>query len=202
MCTARDAGATTECMHITTVWDQPKHFLYAWPIDEYDRKDHALLQATLSLATFFHTPYQNSRRNREILYTRWSYIIFTTVLDKALAPRETRHQTAVNNKQQKIKPDAPRLPAAILFPRYRRRFTLRSTRNGHACGVCIRATTTTKKQARRDGMAVQALLKPKPGSTGYFHREMLTRTPEGRRVDLITLTDCHGILVGTTRCLY
>lgn len=44
-------------------------------------------------------------------------------------------------------------------------------------------------------MAVQALLTPKAGPTGYYHRELLIRTPEGRRVDLITVTDCHGILV-------
>lgn len=44
-------------------------------------------------------------------------------------------------------------------------------------------------------MAVQALLIPKAGPTGYYHRELLIRTPEGRRVDLITVTDCHGILV-------
>lgn len=51
-------------------------------------------------------------------------------------------------------------------------------------------------QARRDGMAVQALLTPQPGPTGYYHRELLILTPEGRRVDLLTVTDCHGILVG------
>lgn len=44
-------------------------------------------------------------------------------------------------------------------------------------------------------MAVQALLTPKPGPTGYYHRELLIRTPEGRRVDLVTVTDCHGIQV-------
>ena len=50
-------------------------------------------------------------------------------------------------------------------------------------------------QARRGDMAVQALLIPKAGPAGYYHRELLIRTPEGRRVDLITVTDCHGILV-------
>eukprot|EP00903_Cladosiphon_okamuranus_P005485 g5469.t1 len=49
-------------------------------------------------------------------------------------------------------------------------------------------------QARRDGMAIQALLTPKPGPAGYLHRELLIRTPGGRRVDLLTVTDCHGIL--------
>lgn len=50
-------------------------------------------------------------------------------------------------------------------------------------------------------MAVQALLTPQPGPTGYFHRELLIRTPEGRRVDLLTVTDCHGILVGSCLAL-
>lgn len=50
-------------------------------------------------------------------------------------------------------------------------------------------------KARRDGMAVQALLTPQPGPAGYFHRELLIRTPKGRRIDLLTVTDCHGILV-------
>ena len=45
-------------------------------------------------------------------------------------------------------------------------------------------------------MAVQALLTPQPGPAGYLHRELLIRTPEGRRVDLLTVTDCHGVLVG------
>lgn len=44
-------------------------------------------------------------------------------------------------------------------------------------------------------MAVQALIAPKPSSTVYYHRELLILTPEGRRVDLLTVTDCHGILV-------
>ena len=54
---------------------------------------------------------------------------------------------------------------------------------------------TLALQAIRGGMAVQALLTPKAGPTGYYHRELLIRTPGGRRVDLITVTDCHGILV-------
>lgn len=48
-------------------------------------------------------------------------------------------------------------------------------------------------------MAVQALLTPQPGPAGYLHRELLVRTPEGRRVDLLTVTDCHGVLVGADR---
>lgn len=48
-------------------------------------------------------------------------------------------------------------------------------------------------------MAVQALLTPQPGPAGYLHRELLIHTPEGRRVDLLTVTDCHGVLVGAGR---
>ncbi|CAM9283901.1 unnamed protein product [Pylaiella littoralis] len=59
---------------------------------------------------------------------------------------------------------------------------------------CNKDIERCEDQARRDGMAVQALLTPQPGPTGYFHRELLIRTPEGRRVDLLTVTDCHGIL--------
>lgn len=51
------------------------------------------------------------------------------------------------------------------------------------------------RQARRDGLAVQPLFTPKPGPTGYYQRELLIRTPGGRRVDLVTITDCHGITV-------
>ncbi|CAN0533686.1 unnamed protein product, partial [Ectocarpus sp. 12 AP-2014] len=54
--------------------------------------------------------------------------------------------------------------------------------------------TRDSEEARRDGMAVQPLITPPPGPTGYFHRELLIRTPEGRRVDLLTVTDCNGIL--------
>ena len=52
------------------------------------------------------------------------------------------------------------------------------------------------RQARRDGMAVQSsMVSESSSSTAYYHRELLILTPEGRRVDLLTVTDCHGILV-------
>ncbi|CAM9542163.1 unnamed protein product, partial [Hapterophycus canaliculatus] len=49
-------------------------------------------------------------------------------------------------------------------------------------------------EEKAHGMAVQALLTPRRGPTGYLHRELLIRTPEGRGVDLLTVTDCHGVL--------
>ncbi|CAM9332113.1 unnamed protein product [Sphacelaria rigidula] len=63
----------------------------------------------------------------------------------------------------------------------------------HSYEDCQRDLDDLEDQARRSGMAVQPLLTPKPGPTGYFHRELLIRTAEGRRIDLITVTDCHGI---------